>query len=143
VRRIRTTRPAPGRRVLTTRVSCPRLRGSPIRAKSRNLRLVAKTKGSRQRQLVRADDFPFSKRGAGLRTPHEVGNDGIERILVEGFPVRRVFAGMRKQDLERFVHTNQLGEVEDASGEPRGCHGSRTGTRNRDPRRLGGENESM
>src|SRR5271165_3244666 len=38
----------------------------------------------------------------------------------EGFPVRRAFAGMSLRDLDPFVHMDQMGEVEYASGEPKG-----------------------
>ncbi len=38
----------------------------------------------------------------------------------EGFPVRRAFAGVSKEDLDPFVHMDQMGEVDYAPGEPRG-----------------------
>lgn len=38
----------------------------------------------------------------------------------EGFPVRRAFAGVGLQDLDPFVHMDQMGEVEYAPGEPKG-----------------------
>src|SRR5271154_3257468 len=38
----------------------------------------------------------------------------------EGFPVRRAFAGVDLQDLDPFVHMDQMGEVDYAPGEPRG-----------------------
>jgi quercetin 2,3-dioxygenase len=38
----------------------------------------------------------------------------------EGFPVRRAFAGVRPQDLDPFIHMDQMGEVEYAPGEPKG-----------------------
>ena len=38
----------------------------------------------------------------------------------EGFPVRRAFAGVSLQDLDPFVHMDQMGEVNYAPGEPRG-----------------------
>ena len=38
----------------------------------------------------------------------------------EGFPVRRAFAGLGLQDLDPFVHMDQMGEVEYAPGEPKG-----------------------
>ena len=38
----------------------------------------------------------------------------------EGFPVRRAFAGVPLDELEPFVHMDQMGEVEYAPGEPRG-----------------------
>jgi len=38
----------------------------------------------------------------------------------EGFPVRRSFAGVSLQDLDPFIHMDQMGEVEYAPGEPKG-----------------------
>jgi redox-sensitive bicupin YhaK (pirin superfamily) len=38
----------------------------------------------------------------------------------EGFPVRRAFFGISKDDLDPFVHMDQMGEVEYAPGEPKG-----------------------
>ena len=38
----------------------------------------------------------------------------------EGFPVRRAFAGVSAQDLDPFIHMDQMGEVEYAPGEPKG-----------------------
>src|SRR5881628_1206584 len=38
----------------------------------------------------------------------------------EGFPVRRAFAGVPVQDLDPFIHMDQMGEVEYAPGEPKG-----------------------
>ena len=38
----------------------------------------------------------------------------------EGFPVRRAFAGVDLEDLDPFVHLDQMGEVEYAPGEPKG-----------------------
>lgn len=38
----------------------------------------------------------------------------------EGFPVRRAFAGLLLQDLDPFVHMDQMGEVDYAPGEPKG-----------------------
>jgi hypothetical protein len=38
----------------------------------------------------------------------------------EGFPVRRAFAGMSMQDLDPFVHMDQMGEVDYTPGEPKG-----------------------
>lgn len=38
----------------------------------------------------------------------------------EGFPVRRAFAGVPLEDLDPFVHMDQMGEVEYAPGEPKG-----------------------
>ncbi len=38
----------------------------------------------------------------------------------EGFPVRRAFAGAYLEDLDPFIHLDQMGEVEYAPGEARG-----------------------
>ncbi len=38
----------------------------------------------------------------------------------EGFPVRRAFAGVDLADLDPFIHLDQIGEVEYATGEPKG-----------------------
>jgi len=38
----------------------------------------------------------------------------------EGFPVRRAFAGISPEDLDPFIHMDQMGEVEYAPGEPKG-----------------------
>src|ERR1700704_5278153 len=38
----------------------------------------------------------------------------------EGFPVRRAFAGVSTEDLDPFIHLDQMGEVEYAPGEPKG-----------------------
>jgi redox-sensitive bicupin YhaK (pirin superfamily) len=38
----------------------------------------------------------------------------------EGFPVRRAFAGVPQDQLDPFVHLDQMGEVDYAPGEPKG-----------------------
>ncbi len=38
----------------------------------------------------------------------------------EGFPVRRAFAGVNLEDLDPFIHLDQMGEVEYAPGEAKG-----------------------
>ena len=38
----------------------------------------------------------------------------------EGFPVRRAFAGVPLEELDPFVHMDQMGEVDYAPGEPKG-----------------------
>jgi quercetin 2,3-dioxygenase len=38
----------------------------------------------------------------------------------EGFPVRRAFAGVSLDELDPFVHMDQMGEVDYAPGEPKG-----------------------
>jgi len=43
-----------------------------------------------------------------------------EGLEGEGFPVRRAFAGVSADQLDPFVHMDQLGEIEYAPGEPKG-----------------------
>src|SRR3954454_19443060 len=38
----------------------------------------------------------------------------------EGFPVRRAFAGVPSNELDPFIHLDQMGEVDYAPGEPKG-----------------------
>ena len=38
----------------------------------------------------------------------------------EGFPVRRAFAGVPMEDLDPFLHLDEMGEVDYAPGEPKG-----------------------
>lgn len=38
----------------------------------------------------------------------------------EGFPVRRAFAGVPLNELDPFIHLDQMGEVDYAPGEPKG-----------------------
>ncbi len=38
----------------------------------------------------------------------------------DGFPVRRAFAGVAQNELDPFIHMDQMGEVEYAPGEPKG-----------------------
>src|SRR5438132_9347246 len=38
----------------------------------------------------------------------------------EGFPVRRAFAGVPQEDLDPFVHMDEMGEVDYGPGEPKG-----------------------
>src|SRR5437660_11664313 len=38
----------------------------------------------------------------------------------EGFPVRRAFAGVDLPRLDPFIHMDQMGEVDDDPGEPKG-----------------------
>jgi quercetin 2,3-dioxygenase len=38
----------------------------------------------------------------------------------EGFPVRRAFAGVPQNELDPFIHLDQMGEVDYAPGEPKG-----------------------
>ena len=38
----------------------------------------------------------------------------------EGFPVRRAFSGVAMNDLDPFIHMDQMGEIDYAPGEPKG-----------------------
>ena len=40
----------------------------------------------------------------------------------EGFPVRRAFAAVPQEDLDPFIHMDEMGEVDYAPGEPRGTN---------------------
>ena len=62
---------------------------------------------------LRTGRSPMSVR-SGPSPPRPRGLEG------EGFPVRRAFAGVTLQDLDPFVHMDQMGEVEYAPGEPKG-----------------------
>jgi quercetin 2,3-dioxygenase len=46
-----------------------------------------------------------------------MGPRGLEG---EGFPVRRAFAGVPNDDLDPFIHLDQMGEVDYGPGEPKG-----------------------
>src|SRR5947209_978571 len=61
----------------------------------------------------------------------EPGPEDIERPVArvttapsgfegEGFPVRRAFAGVPREELNTFIHMDQMGSVEYGPGEPRG-----------------------
>src|SRR5215210_10947 len=61
----------------------------------------------------------------------EPGGDAIERPVKsittaprgfegEGFPVRRAFAGVPQEDLDPFIHMDEMGEVDYGPGEPKG-----------------------
>jgi redox-sensitive bicupin YhaK (pirin superfamily) len=62
---------------------------------------VPPSEGTRQRPVVSVTTAPAGFEG-------------------EGFPVRRAFAGVSLQDLDPFIHMDQMGEVEYAPGEPKG-----------------------
>ncbi|HET9085499.1 MAG TPA: pirin family protein [Candidatus Limnocylindrales bacterium] len=55
-----------------------------------------------------------SERGVRSVTTAPHGLEG------EGFPVRRAFAGVALEDLDPFIHLDQMGEVEYAPGEAKG-----------------------
>jgi redox-sensitive bicupin YhaK (pirin superfamily) len=57
--------------------------------------------------------------GAAIRPVRSV-TDAPSGLEGEGFPVHRAFAGVRLEDLDPFIHMDQMGEVEYAPGEPKG-----------------------
>jgi redox-sensitive bicupin YhaK (pirin superfamily) len=57
---------------------------------------------------------PAAERGVRSVTTAPRGFEG------EGFPVRRAFAGVDLEQLDPFIHMDQMGEVEYAPGEPKG-----------------------
>src|SRR5277367_6272442 len=67
-------------------------------------------------RLPRLDSPPpdVAERGVVGVTTAPTGLEG------EGFPVHRAFAGVSLQELDPFVHMDQMGEVEYAPGEPKG-----------------------
>ncbi len=65
-------------------------------------------------QVERPDEHRSAERALKSVTTAPGGYEG------EGFPVRRAFAGMTLQDLDPFVHMDQMGEVDYAPGEPKG-----------------------
>jgi len=59
--------------------------------------------------------------------PATTGFREVRRIITapsgyegEGFPVRRAFAGVPLDELDPFIHLDQMGEVDYAPGEPKG-----------------------
>jgi redox-sensitive bicupin YhaK (pirin superfamily) len=65
-------------------------------------------------RLAEPDPAFTPQRGVTRVTSAPQGYEG------EGFPVRRAFAGVRLEDLDPFIHLDQMGEVEYAPGEPKG-----------------------
>jgi redox-sensitive bicupin YhaK (pirin superfamily) len=65
-------------------------------------------------RLAEPDPAFTPQRGVTSVTSAPQGYEG------EGFPVRRAFAGVRLEDLDPFIHLDQMGEVEYAPGEPKG-----------------------
>jgi redox-sensitive bicupin YhaK (pirin superfamily) len=58
--------------------------------------------------------------GGGRRRPLRSLTTAPAGLEGEGFPVRRAFAGVPMQQLDPFIHMDQMGEVEYAPGEPKG-----------------------
>lgn len=56
----------------------------------------------------------------GLARPVKSVTRGPKAFEGDGFPVTRAFAGVSYQDLDPFIHMDQMGEVEYAPYEPRG-----------------------
>ena len=89
----------------------------------RRLRTEGATSHARRRR--RRHHRPAAHPGAGPgHRPRSAPVRGITTaphgFEGEGFPVRRAFAGVALEDLDPFVHLDQMGEVEYAPGEPKG-----------------------
>jgi redox-sensitive bicupin YhaK (pirin superfamily) len=65
-------------------------------------------------RLPRLDPAGTSYRPVRRLTTAPSGFEG------EGFPVRRAFAGVPMNELDPFIHLDQMGEVDYAPGEPKG-----------------------
>ena len=65
-------------------------------------------------RLPRLDPATTSYRPVRRLTTAPTGYEG------EGFPVRRAFAGVPLNELDPFIHLDQMGEVDYAPGEPKG-----------------------
>ncbi|MGW4946953.1 pirin family protein [Actinoplanes sp. NPDC004185] len=65
-------------------------------------------------RLPRLDPATTSYRPVRRLTTAPSGFEG------EGFPVRRAFAGVPMNELDPFIHLDQMGEVDYAPGEPKG-----------------------
>ena len=57
---------------------------------------------------------------AARQRPVARADHGARGYEGEGFPVRRAFAGALLEDLDPFIHLDQMGEVEYAPGEAKG-----------------------
>jgi hypothetical protein len=64
--------------------------------------------------------IPALDRVQAVERPVQSVTTAPQGLEGEGFPVRRAFAGVRLEDLDPFVHMDQMGEVEYAPGEPKG-----------------------
>ncbi len=71
-------------------------------------------------RLPRLDPAATAYRPVRRLTTAPTGYEG------EGFPVRRAFAGVPLNELDPFIHLDQMGEVDYAPGEPKGTPGIRT-----------------
>ena len=64
--------------------------------------------------------LPRLEPAAGRSRPVKSVTRGPQAHEGDGFPVTRAFAGISYQDLDPFIHMDQMGEVEYAPYEPRG-----------------------
>lgn len=64
--------------------------------------------------------LPRISRGAGIERKIKQITKGPNALEGEGFPVRRAFWGVSYEDLDPFVHMDQMGEINYAPGEPKG-----------------------
>jgi hypothetical protein len=65
-------------------------------------------------RVPRVDEASTTFRPVRRLTTAPTGYEG------EGFPVRRAFAGVPMNELDPFIHLDQMGEVDYAPGEPKG-----------------------
>jgi redox-sensitive bicupin YhaK (pirin superfamily) len=65
-------------------------------------------------RVAQPDDATTAYRPVRRLTTAPSGFEG------EGFPVRRAFAGVPTNELDPFIHLDQMGEVDYAPGEPKG-----------------------
>ena len=70
--------------------------------------------------LSKLPPVPALDRGSALERPVKSVTTAPQGLEGEGFPVRRAFAGVHLQDLDPFVHMDQMGEVR---LRPRGTEG--------------------
>ncbi|MFI9270867.1 pirin family protein [Kitasatospora sp. NPDC052896] len=63
---------------------------------------------------------PRPEPAAAVQRPVRSVTSAPSGLEGEGFPVRRAFAGVSLQDIDPFVHMDQMGEVEYAPGEAKG-----------------------
>ena len=63
---------------------------------------------------------PAPDRATAKERPVKSVTTAPQGLEGEGFPVRRAFAGVHLQDLDPFVHMDQMGEIDYAPGEPKG-----------------------
>jgi redox-sensitive bicupin YhaK (pirin superfamily) len=64
--------------------------------------------------------LPHLEAVTGVARPVKSVTYGPQAFEGDGFPVTRAFAGVSHQDIDPFIHMDQMGEVEYAPYEPRG-----------------------